>query len=420
MEADVSVSPELDELLLGCDWLTEQGGSWDFKSGTVHLKGREVRLRSKHSDYGCRRVSATESCVIPPHHEMNVPVKLEGLQVHQPSIEWALETRAVRDGVLVARTLFGNENNVKIARILNHTGSPYQLSQGDLVGAAEPVTVYNPPKASPDSRGKEHAPDKNGEWKMPFPNISHQRREAMRVKAKDKLEHVQCLIDGLPKDLTPREHQMAVTFIRLRANSFSRADFDIGRTDIIKHRIDTGSNHPHYERLRRHPTSQLAVIDEQVEDMLRHDIIEPAASPWCSNVVMVRKKDGAMRFCIDYRKVNELIVRDKFPLPKINTFFDMLNGSHYFSSCDLRQGYWQTVISEEDRDKTAFVTRKGQWRFKVQSFGLCNARSQFARTMELILAGLTYEICLIYLRPWAEAVFRLGSFDISCNQFPYI
>jgi len=171
----------------------------------------------------------------------------------------------------------------------------------------------------------------------------------MRAEFQAEQGHVQCLIDDLPKDLTPCERQLAENFIRSRAHSsFSKADFDIGRTDIIKHRIDTGNNHPHYKRLRRQPTSQLPVIDEQVEDMLRHDIIEPAASPWCSNVVMVCKKDGTMRFCIDYRKVNDLIIKDKFPLPKIDTFFDMLNGSHYFSSCDLRQGYWQTVISEED------------------------------------------------------------------------
>ena len=75
----------------------------------------------------------------------------------------------------------------------------------------------------------------------------------------------------------------------------------------------------------------------------------------------------------------------------------MLNGSRYFSSCALRQGYWQTVLDERDRDKTAFVTRKGQWRFKVLSFGLCNAPSQFARTMELVLSGLTYDVCLVYL-----------------------
>jgi len=78
MEADVSVSPELDELLLGCDWLTKQGGSWDFKSGMLRMDGLEICLRSKYSGYGCRCVSASETCTIPPHHEMNVPVKLEG------------------------------------------------------------------------------------------------------------------------------------------------------------------------------------------------------------------------------------------------------------------------------------------------------------------------------------------------------
>ena len=168
-------------------------------------------------------------------------------------------------------------------------------------------------------------------------------------------------------------------------------------TDVLKHRIDTEDRPPHYEPLRHHPTTQLALIDQHVDAMRQHDVTEPAASPWCSNVVMVKKRDGTVRFCIDYRKVNDLIRKDKFPLPKIDTCLDILNGSKYFSSCDLRQGYWQTLIEECDRDKTAFVTRKGQWRFKVLSFGLCNAPSQFARTMKLVLSGLTWDMCLVYL-----------------------
>jgi len=143
--------------------------------------------------------------------------------------------------------------------------------------------------------------------------------------------------------------------------------------------------------------------------MLSHDVIEPAASPWCLNVVMVRKKDGSMRFCIDYRKTNNLIKKDKFPLPKIDTCLDMLNGSRFFSSCDLRQGYWQTVLDERDRDTTAFVTRKSQCRFKVLSFGLCNAPSQFARTMELVLSGLTYDDILVFSRTFEEHCARLAA-----------
>jgi len=104
-----------------------------------------------------------------------------------------------------------------------------------------------------------------------------------------------------------------------------------------------------------------------------------------------------MRLCIDYRKLNGLTTKDKFPLPKIDTCLDTLNGCEFFSSCNLRWGYWQTEIDERDRDKTAFVTRKGQWRFKVHSFGLANAPSQFARIMELVMSELTYDVCLVYL-----------------------
>ena len=117
--------------------------------------------------------------------------------------------------------------------------------------------------------------------------------------------------------------------------------------------------------------------DRDVRDRDYNPVIETAASPCSSNVMMVKKKDGTMHFCVDYRKVNQLIKKDKFPLPKIDTCLDTLNGRCFYSSCDLRQGYWQTELQEEDRDKTAFLTRKGQWRFKILSFGLCNAPSQF-------------------------------------------
>jgi len=130
-----------------------------------------------------------------------------------------------------------------------------------------------------------------------------------------------------------------------------------------------------------------------MEHMLKHDVIEPAASPWCSNVVMVHNQDGTVWFCIDYHKVNELIETDKSPLPQIDTYLDTLNGCQYFSSCDLCWVYWQTEIDERDRDKIAFVAQKGQWRFKVLSFGLCNA----PRIMALVMSGLTYDICLVYL-----------------------
>ena len=119
---------------------------------------------------------------------------------------------------------------------------------------------------------------------------------------------------------------------------------------------------------------QLPLIDDHVENMLRHAIIEAAASLWCSIV------KAGWQFCVNYRKTNELIKKDKFPLLKIDTSLDTLNSCQYFSSYDLHWGYGQTEIDERDCDKTAFVTQKWQrqWRFKVLSFRLCNAPSQFA------------------------------------------
>ena len=139
------------------------------------------------------------------------------------------------------RTLFGNEKNIKVARILNHTESPFELGPGDFVGDAEPVSVLQPPKPAQGHRGDGPAANTDREWKMPFPNISHQRREIMRMEAQKKQEHVERLVDGLPKDLAPRERRMAETFIRSRAHSFSKVDFDIGRTDIIKHRYQSST-----------------------------------------------------------------------------------------------------------------------------------------------------------------------------------
>ena len=398
------MSPSLDELLLGCDWLTKHKGQWDFATGIVRFGDVEVQTRPKRApEIAYRRLVVAEKFTIPACHEANVPVRMETDGEPQPTVEWAVESQAMKSGVQVARTLLGNENMVRVARILNQTNSSFRLEEGDYFATAEPVITYRGPavrSSVPSDQAEREWEWRPGRIQQHLTRASVYQGEATPAGTKTMetdCSHVQCLIDGLPNHLTSEQREMAEKFIRSRANIFSRSEFDIGRTDILKHRIDMGNNSPHYERLRRHPTTQLPVIDAHVDEMLKHDLIEPASSPWCSNVVMVKKKDGSMRFCIDYRKTNELIKKDHFPLPKIDTCLDMLNGSRWFSSCDLRQGYWQTTIDEDDRDKTAFVTRKGQWRFKVLSFGLCNAPSQFARTMELVLAGLTYDICLIYL-----------------------
>ena len=111
----------------------------------------------------------------------------------------------------------------------------------------------------------------------------------------------------------------------------------------------------------------------------------------------MKKKDGAYRFCIDYRKVNSLTVKDSFPLPRIDDTLDVLGGANFFTTLDLASGYWQVQVAEGDKAKTAFVTDRGLYEFNVMPFGLTNAPATFQRLMNQVLRGLTYEQCLVYL-----------------------
>ncbi|GFU65968.1 hypothetical protein TNCV_3240141 [Trichonephila clavipes] len=133
--------------------------------------------------------------------------------------------------------------------------------------------------------------------------------------------------------------------------------------------------------------------------MLDEGIVQPSESPWSSPVVLVRKKkkDGSWRFCVDYRKLNSVTKKDVYPLPRIDDTLDCLKGAMFFSSMDLRSGYWQIEIDEADREKTAFITPEGLYEFKVMPFGLCNAPATFERMMDNLLRHFKWTMCLCYL-----------------------
>ena len=185
------------------------------------------------------------------------------------------------------------------------------------------------------------------------------------------------VIDNLLPELDLDQRTVAKKFIRDRAGLFSKSDYDIWRTNLVQHVIDTGINRPFKQPLRRHPLAHLDIIDKHVSEMLQNDVIEPATSPWASNLVLVRNAKRQLKFCVDYRQLNLQTYKDSYPLPRIETSLDSLGGSKFFSSLHHRSGYWQAVIDPAAADKTAFVTRKGTFRFKVLSFWLPNAPSLF-------------------------------------------
>ena len=155
------------------------------------------------------------------------------------------------------------------------------------------------------------------------------------------------MLDQIDLELTDEQERQVEQLLNENREVFSTSEFDLGRTNLVQQRIDTGINRPFKQQLRRHPMAYLPVIDEHVDKMLANDICEPSFSPWASNVVLVKKSDGTLRFCIDYRQLNNLTVKDSYPLPRIDTCFDALGGAKYFSTLDLRQGYWQVENDPE-------------------------------------------------------------------------
>lgn len=176
---------------------------------------------------------------------------------------------------------------------------------------------------------------------------------------------------------------------------FSESKSDLGRTDLTQHGIFIGDARPIKQPPRRVPFAMREQLQKQVDKMLDQDLIEPSQSPWSSPVVLV-KKDGSFRFCVDYRRLNAVTCKDAHPLLKIDDCLDALSGSKVFSTLDCASGYWQVEMKPQDREKTAFSTGENLFQFKVMLFGLTNAPASFQRLMDLVLTGMHWKCCLMY------------------------
>lgn len=179
---------------------------------------------------------------------------------------------------------------------------------------------------------------------------------------------------------------------------FSKGPTDLGKTDLVKHHIKLTDNTPFKEPYRRIPPAIFEEVRQHLKEMLDAGAIRPSESPYSSNVVLVRKKDGSLRFCIDFRKLNSRTIRDAYTLPRIDETIDSLIGARYFSKLDLRSGYWQVEVEEEDKYKTAFsVGSLGFFECNRMAFGLTNAPATFQRLMERCMGELNLRECLIFL-----------------------
>lgn len=361
----VIVANIIDDCIIGLDFMRGHGCKIDLKVGVLKFGPEEVPMEGGVNG----NVYCTRRTILQPRAQVLVPVRLP--YSTRQGCHRCVVVEKVNDGKpwMTARTVVTTSSKAFV-RILNLSDTRCVLRKGALVGSCEEISWIRSCQGSTESEQ---------------PGCSAPPMDIER------------LLDGSRNDLTREELIKARKLLLRYSNVFSAHDSDIGRTGVVQHEIDTGEVMPIRQRPRRVPVAREKEVEDMIEEMKKGGVIEPSTSPWCSPVVLVKKKDGTMRFCVDYRRLNDATKKDSYPLPRIDDTLDTLNGMKWFSTLDLKSGYWQVEIKDRDKEKTAFSTGKGLWQFNVMPFGLCNAPATFERLMEQILAGLLGDTCLVYL-----------------------
>ena len=205
-------------------------------------------------------------------------------------------------------------------------------------------------------------------------------------------------LDFSSDNLSPQECEEASNMLNRWKHIFSKGPTDLGCTDLVEHEIHLNDPTPFKDLYRQIPPAMFEEVRQHLKEMLDAGAVRESQSPFSSNIVLVRKKDNSLRFCIDYRKLNNRTIRDAYSLPRIDESLDSLSGSKYFSKLDLRSGYWQVGVKETDKYKTAFSAGPlGFFECNRMAFGLTNAPATFQRLMERCMGELHLKECLIYL-----------------------
>jgi len=369
----VLVSDEVYEFMLGYDFLVDHGAKWNFVEKTLTINGEDVPLKIRESRVGVRRIYVRDSTVILPNTEQNVPVKMIHNTFRTPRADWVVQPKALAEKVYLARVLLPHQGECAV-RVANLSRHPFKIEGGLEVGKASVAKVLCTQGPNNVSRCSSATSDNKLDYSFLSP-----------------------IFESLPTDLDNNNRKDIEDFIIEYQDVFSRSEYDLGRTNLMQHHIETGDARPIRQALRRHPQVYLDVIDKEIEKMANSGVVEPSCSPWASNVVVVTKSDKTPRITLDYRMLNNVTKKDSYPLPNIAECLDAFKGASYFGVLDLRSSFYQVPLAEEDRDKTAFITRRGQWRFRSLPMGLCNSPGTFQRLMDLVLRGLTWISVLVYI-----------------------
>ena len=386
-------------ILLGCDFINQYVKCIKPREGRIDLEGGGttflIRTDIKKSSITDTTIRVAKYIELAPMSETNVLV--------QTSAEGLCTLYSVNQNTLRKKTEYAMANGLAelqklkpfIVRVLNFSSKPISLQKHAVIGFAHAASSEDQFFILPTSTDRKEEFD---------------TENSVLSKSDDEWIH-DVNLDHLEAETQHRIQSL----LRKHASMWNG---ELGELSITKHRIDLQENaKPAYQAPYRAGKQSRDIERQEVDRMLKAGVIEPATSEWASPVVLITKKDGSIRFCVDYRKLNALTVKDSYPLPRMDECLDSLGDATIFSTLDCNSGYWQIPIEERDRDKTAFVTHCGVHRFKRMPFGLCNAPATFQRALDMLLSKVKWKYALVYLD---DVIIYSKSIDEHFEHLDYV
>ncbi len=286
-----------------------------------------------------RRVTTTEDFTLPQRSEAIVQGKVQGKNTNGDILVGPLRSITEVKAAVAHSVVKGTVHQCPV-RLLNPTEDPVTFKKGDIIAGAEEVEEVKAEK----------------EQKVSVDEFPEHLREMFERAIED---------GQLNEAVAARLEKL----LRKHAEVFATSDMDLGRIEVVQHDINTGDAKPIRQPPRRLPMSQQAECEKEIQNMLEKGVIEAGQSSWASPVVLVRKKDGTLMFCVDYRRLNGVTCFDAYPLPRIDETLEALGGASWFTTIDLLSGYWQVRLTPEARMKSAFCVRSGLYLWNVMPFG---------------------------------------------------
>ena len=329
--------------ILGLDFMEDHDVILRLSLGKMMIGSETVVLHRENAEKGCYRISLGNTLTIPARSCKVVEVEVDigksassgeaprvCLEAARVCLVECLPTLADMNGIVMGSQLVELTQDKVLINLINVHDTPVSMNKGKTLGAIQPVQAVSLIESSAKSSKAKH----------------NQNFSPELLTLNDVPEHTRAVLVGA--ELTDEQTSDACHLIMEDPDRFVGPDGKTGNSDWAKHGVDVQGAAPLKVSYHGIPQAKQQIADEQVDKMLEQGIIEPCDSPWAFPTVLVTKKVGSIRFCVDFRKLNFLSGKDSYPLPRIDETLNTLGGAEWFCKMDLASGYWQVNMEEAD------------------------------------------------------------------------